>query len=174
MRKLFMAAVCALATALPLLAQSNWQTVEGPDKSFRIQGPGKPTIEKQPFRVAGKDIMLYSYLFIDVPYAFILGYGDYPAEYISKRKTEELLSLDRDRFVKTTGTKVTKQKSITYQGRAALDFVAETEDSKSLFQVRIVLVDNRVYVLAVSYPADADPALANKFLDSLQLVESKK
>lgn len=174
MRTLFAAAVCALTTALPLLAQSNWQTVEGPDKSFRIQGPGKPTIQKQPFRVAGKDVVLYSYLFVDVPYAFILGYGDYPPEYINKRKTEELLSLDHDRFVKTTGTKLSKQRSVNYQGRPALDFVAEAEDSKSLFQVRIVLVDNRIYILAVSYPTDADPAAANKFLDSLQLAESKK
>jgi len=174
MRVLLIAGLCAFLSAGVLAAQDHWQTFEGPDKTFRFQGPGKPNLEKYPLKIAGKEIVLYSYLFVDVPYAYILGYGDYPADYIAKRKPEELLRLDRDRFVKTTGTKVLQEKSLLHQGRPALEFVSEAADTKSLYQVRIVLVDNRVYVLAVSFPNNADPKPAIKFLDSLHLVETKK
>jgi hypothetical protein len=117
MRVHLIAGLCAFLSAGVLAAQDHWQTFEGPDKTFRFQGPGKPNLEKYPLKIAGKEIVLYSYLFVDVPYAYILGYGDYPADYIAKRKPEELLRLDRDRFVKTTVPKFAG-KILTAPGQA--------------------------------------------------------
>lgn len=155
-------------------AQLAWETFEAPDKSFRILGPGKPTYEKHSLRVAGKQIAVHSYLFLDVPYAFILGYGDYPADYIAQRKPEEVLKLDRDRFIKQTGTKLVADKLTAYQGKPALEFVAHSDDNKGVYQVRLVLVGQRLFVLAASFPPDSDTKQVNRFLDSFQLIQEKK
>ncbi|GBD36578.1 hypothetical protein HRbin36_01703 [bacterium HR36] len=174
MRPCMAGIVAFVMTASPIWCQEAWNVVEGPDKSFRVRGPGKPTLEKQSLRVAGMEITVYSYLFVQVPYAFILGYGDYPADYIAKRKVEELLNLDRDRFLKNTGTKLVADKNTVYQGKPALEFVAHSDDKKSVFQARLVLVGQRLYVLAVSFPVDADTKPVNRFLDSLELLDAKK
>lgn len=171
----FLVTCLMLVWTLPMIrAQGVWQTVEGPDKSFRVAGPGKPKYEKQSLRVAGKEVVVHSYLFVDVPYAFILGYGNYPEDYVAKRKPEELLRLDKERFIKNTATKLVAEKQTAYQGKPSLEFVAHSEDNKSIFQVRIILVGQRVYVLAVSFPPDVDTKPVNRFLDSFQLIEERK
>ncbi|MCS7166801.1 MAG: hypothetical protein RMI91_14795 [Gemmatales bacterium] len=163
-----------LWAALSTWGQDNWQVLEGPDKSFRVTGPGKPTYEKMPHRVAGKEIVVHSYLFIEIPYAFLLGYGDYPADYFAKRKVEDVLKLDQQRFLKNTGAKLVIDKLTRYQGKPAAEFVAHSEDNQSVYQVRMVLVGQRLYVLAVSFPVNADTKPVVRFLDSFQILEEKK
>ncbi|MCS7016488.1 MAG: hypothetical protein RMJ19_11215 [Gemmatales bacterium] len=160
--------------AISARAQDNWLVLDAPDKSFRVTGPGKPTYEKMPHRVAGKEIVVHSYLFIEVPYAFLLGYGDYPADYFAKRKAEDVLKLDQQRFLKNTGAKLVKDKLTTYQGKPAAEFVAHSEDNQSIYQVRMVLVGQRLYILAVSFPVDADTKPVIRFLDSFHILEEKK
>ncbi|MBY0573030.1 MAG: DUF805 domain-containing protein, partial [Undibacterium sp.] len=137
------------------------------DNSFTINFPGKPA-EKQTPRSA----ILGSGLSAINNYGLDLGSDSYLVQRIDfeNRPNDRTQTIDavRDMFVLATNGKTISDHTIYYEGNAAKE--VRTKLPNGVYgNMRIILVDTRVYVIYIQSPDEQITAKTSDFLDSFHI-----
>lgn len=153
-------------------AAQDWQEYRRDDFGFRIEMPGKPTIETEESSEADMPVKSTSAELDvdDVLYSVV--HDQYGKGALASRPIDPWLDESRDLIQKILGVKVTREERLTMNGFPAREIVFETDGFHAVIRI-VVLGDRTVKVGAIGHePLKGKPAV-ERFLRSFTLLQSK-
>ncbi|MEI6233175.1 MAG: hypothetical protein WCT04_08990 [Planctomycetota bacterium] len=171
MRYVLAGVICIAAAALASAADREWNSYQPGNGVCYIKFPANPEYQMQLVDSAATHIYIAKDSTRTPMYVYVLGFCDYPKERLAEKDAiKKLLDSDRDSFVKSVNGKVVSEKPIKIESAAGRTLVISGEDGQARWLLREVLIDNRVFQLAVCVPKnDVNDADAAKFFDSFHL-----
>jgi len=165
--------VSSSATAAP--ADTQWATVEAPDKKFQIQFPiytSNPPLEPTKQTIEGIELTDFASMSPDRDEGFFLEFFDIPADRMGALEDpRQLLEALMQNILLGKQGKLAKSAPITVGDNPGLEFTFEGgQDQSYFFKSRVVFAKPRVYELlaGVKKPKALGPT-HDQFLKSLQV-----
>lgn len=164
--------VIALHCAWPLQAQTRdsikWQIFESAEGRFKVTFPGAPVTKRGKFRTEIGDVLSTRYTTGDGADAtYDVRYSDYPRAGIARLSPAKLLDALRDGLIAEAKGTLTSEKAYILNGNPGREQEIVAEDGMR-YQIRLLLVDNRLYQLTAMAQPPARPD-EQRFFSSFQL-----
>jgi len=168
------AAARAPTTATEAAGQAGpWVHFPSPDGRFSADFPGLPTHSDSPSPLGAVEAQ--TWIFVNEPEAFYLGFADYPAGSIPSTESSTVLDGAMAQLTAKPGRAMTSLTSGTVQGYPARFFHISIGDTELTTVGRAVLVDARIYLVDVTLPLDQALSLrVARFLDSFTLAPAPR
>ena len=146
-----------------------WQAFTSSAGKFTVAMPGEPTESNSTSQTAIGELTQYLFQYAKDGPEFVVAYADYPPQ-TSEADPVKLLE---DTIVGAAqGSTVQNQEASTLQGNASIYGEWEASDGSSYTFYKAILVENRLYQLAVAtsmQSKDTFEPQARAFIDSFQL-----
>jgi hypothetical protein len=163
------ALVAALTLTAAARAGDDWQ--EFAKDNFIVQLPGTPSEQTKaiPTPAGNLDMKLYIVSSGDSGFVYLVATLELPKGGLAGAG-EDFLDGAQSGLVSGAKGKLVKQSKIKLGKHSGRDITAEVFDGKGLLRGHVYLVDQRVYMLVVMTPKDADASAATgKFFDSFKV-----
>ena len=166
--------------ALPLNAQAQadeWQTIVAPDLRFRLEMPAPATKSTAEEKEKGHAAARVAWESKRGDQIFNFDYVDYDPGWFSSRDSKvmakELGRGDAEKAFPKPKYKYLRDEPITLQGWDGYALDIEGEAGAGVM-MRTYIAKDRLFRLLVTVTDDNSRAVANRFLDSLKLAETKQ
>lgn len=130
-----------------------FETFESAEGRFSISMPGKPEKITQTVKSQVGDIDFTMFVADSKELGFVVGYSDYPADFVETSDPLENLGWVRDGVVFDVKGKLVKETILKNYGGAATEFQIDIPDKGTLTS-RLILEDKRLYQLIAMFPED--------------------
>lgn len=154
-------ALCVLSACGTTATAADWQEMTSKEGRFKVSLPGKATNLKRTLNTPVGKIDLHMFLTTlqggKVAYAVM--YNDYPAVVTQQSTPAKILERAMQGAVKSKNGKITKQTDIKIDGfpGKAVTFVGMTRGQKLTGNIRVYLVNSRLYQLMVFNQSGMEP-----------------
>ena len=147
-------------------AQSDWIVFSPKNGGFSVKLPSKPTERSLPQSTEPGQISSPLYELASEGLNYVITYKDHP--FSEDSQTDEFLKRAADAGITGAGGKVTSNKPISLDGYPGRE--VKGDNAGFLYQSRVYLVKQRLYLLIVWLPADQTSSEnAAKFFESFKL-----
>ncbi|GAB4278633.1 MAG: hypothetical protein Kow0068_02320 [Marinilabiliales bacterium] len=138
---------------------------------FKIWMPcEKPEVEKNKIKSDLGVIKLYTFKCLHENSVFMVGYSDYPEEYMKYSKDEDLLEGAKNGFIKELKLEVTSEEWINVSSYKGKVFKARSQEYTA--SVKHLIVKNRLYQFVImTKDKEINQIDENKFFSSLILYD---
>ena len=149
--------------------EKEWVLFVGPDKKFSVLMPGVPVTKDQP--APGLNAPMKVHMLDLRRKAFFISFVDIPPHELGNVPIDQRFAAARDGGLKNTPNSVLEsEKVITFEKYPGRDIVYSIPN-KGRFVMRLILVDNRMYILLVGGDTiTAESADVTKFFASFKLL----
>ncbi len=146
-----------------------WVEWQSPDGLYTASFPVRPDSQRATRELPEVDVTLEFHLDVtDLPSrAYAVGWTDYPIDFVSRSRPEEILDDAMERGARDIEGKLTDRRDIELDGHPGREFVIESPTG-GRGHFRIILVGPRLYQLAVMYDEAFEPR-TDFFFDSFRL-----
>ncbi|MEL6674836.1 MAG: hypothetical protein AAFR61_21690 [Bacteroidota bacterium] len=154
--------------------------LEADSFNYRITFPQEPVANNSIMRSPKGKIYINSYFYktgedsAEDNLLFLVNYTKYPAEATDWHSEEERKNLFRgavDGFVASVRGELVREEEVEFSGYPGRKVQVKTADEILLFNVRIYMVDDKLYLLQVASKIEAYPnEEADAFLDSFSFL----
>lgn len=165
-----LAALLLVLLLLPACSAREWTPLTSAEGGFRVEMPGEPAREVLTVNTAIGPIELTTFALEERERAFVVSFADYPEEHVRARGPAELLDGARDGAVANLQGRLLTELLIEHEGHPGREFRIEVPGGTATSQVRMFLVENRLYQMVVVTPREqAFSEDVARFLDSFGL-----
>jgi hypothetical protein len=97
-----------------------------------------------------------------------------PAKAIELFSKDEFLSLVKKELLTKTKGKVLSDKTVKIDGYSGSEVVAEIFGGEAVMHMRLVMIEDHIYLLVVLHPADGgSPEDVQRFWESFRFIETR-
>lgn len=164
--------------------ECNWQTVKDTEGGYRISFPGEAEYAADDVPTVKGNVVMKSYTYQaevgseDKNIVYMTGLTQYPDSFftggiIDQNQRQKMLDNATDGILESTDGTLKSEEKITFNGYPGR--IAKINVKGDLIlEVKIVFVDQRVYVVqAIYFTKEEGNEFAKKFFDSFELINVK-
>ncbi|MCF7954237.1 MAG: hypothetical protein K9M75_00400 [Phycisphaerae bacterium] len=146
-----------------------FETFESAEGRFSVSMPGKPEKITQTVKSQIGDIVFTMFAADSKELGFIVGYSDYPADFVETSDPIENLGWIIYGVVADVKGKLVQETILEINGKAAKEYQVDIPEKGTLIS-RLILDDRRLYQLIAMFPTGGqDEKRVSEFLDSFKV-----
>lgn len=164
----------SVATEGPQPAHINWATVDRSSEGFKLEMPADAREVQVPAydQKGSTDEVNMLYAYPDATTSYSVSWADNPpVARAAGENADATLDDARDGALARTETSLVSESKSIRQGYPVRDFVGKN-DQGGIFNARLILAGQRLYLLMVAYPAQSarSDSDMNRFFDSFRIL----
>ena len=134
---------------------------------YEVTFPGKPEISKEKISTAVGKVKLYTAMYVDGSYVYMVAYSAYPKKKIQNSNPEDMLDGAIEGYTGKLNMTITEKKSITIDSYPGVMIIASS--SKYHTVMRDYMVDNRLFQVGILSENEIPESRYTEFYDSFKL-----
>ena len=155
-------------------SRHEWKEFSSAKGKFSVLMPGDPQEQHQVVNTAVGPIDLYMYTIDSGSIAYIVGYSDYPEDFIKNSEPKKILDGAREGAVRNIKGTLVASREITLEGHPGMEFAFDVPKRPEfpydgIGRSHMFLVGNRLYQCMVIGKKSSSVEEVTKFVDSFRL-----
>lgn len=156
-------------------SRHEWKAFSSTKGKFSVLMPGDPQEQHQVVNTAVGPIDLYMYAVDSGSIAYIVGYSDYPEDFIKNSEPKKLLDGARDGAIRNIKGTLVAERNITIEAHPGREFAFDVPKQSGIpyngtGRSHMFLVGNRLYQCMVIGKKDSRIEDIEKFVNSFKLI----
>jgi len=161
-----------IIVALLLAGSPEWQTISPKDAGFSVSVRGQPNEKRETIKAAKGNIDIRFFSLTAIEGTYVAGLTRHPESVVTAGQDQSRLDQARDGAVKLAKGRISGEKTMTVEGRAAREFFILATETGHAVKVRLIADRNRLYqLMVVGNTRFLDSPEAVRFMDSFRLTK---